>query len=226
MANSRNVQKRIWRAWRRRSQVVYPPVATDTFRHRAPEDYFLMVSEMVPYKRLDYAIRCIGRSGRRLKVVGEGPEYKALKKLAGPSVEFCGRVTDIEIRDLYSRCRALVVPGEEDFGINMVESLASGKPVVALSRGGAVEIVGNGRGVLYAEPNEASLEDALRSFERVESMMDPMYLTECAGLYSEAAFRKHFTEALESMSRRGSPRANAQASAAPIPAPSLHVVSG
>src|SRR3569623_133871 len=169
IANSVNVKRRIWRTYRLRSAVVHPPVAVDTFRYQTPEDYFLIVGEMVPYKRLDYAIRYFARSGRRLKVVGAGPEYKSLRKLAGPSVEFCGRVTETGLRDLYSRCRALVVPGEEDFGITMVEALASGKPVLAVARGGAVEIVGNGQGILYPESDEASLAEALHSFDRIES---------------------------------------------------------
>ncbi len=200
IANSRNVKRRIWRSWRRRSTVVYPPVTVETFRFKPHEDYFLIVSEMVPYKRLDYAIRWFARSGQKLKVVGGGPEYKTLKKLAGPTVEFAGRVTDAALRDLYSRCRALVVPGEEDFGITMVEALASGKPVLALARGGALEIVDNGQGVLYPNSDEASLEEALRSFDRIESLIDPGSLMDSASQYSEAAFQRRLLEAVENMS--------------------------
>ena len=100
-----------------------------------------MVSEMVPYKRLDYAISLFARTGRRLKVVGGGPEFSRLKRLASASVEFCGRVSDEELRNLYAGCMAFIMPGEEDFGITMVEALASGKPVIALGHGGALEIV-------------------------------------------------------------------------------------
>jgi glycosyltransferase involved in cell wall biosynthesis len=199
IANSVNVKRRIWRTYRRRSTVVHPPVAVDTFRHQAPEEYFLIVAEMVAYKRLDYAIRYFGQSGRRLKVVGTGPEFKSLKKLAGPSVEFCGRVSETRLRDLYSHCRALVVPGEEDFGITMVEALASGKPVLAVARGGAVEIVGSGRGILYPEPNEASLAEALRSFDRIESQIDPHVLIDYAGGFSEPVFQKRLMEAIGEM---------------------------
>jgi glycosyltransferase involved in cell wall biosynthesis len=92
-ANSRNVQKRIWRAYRRESQVIYPPVAVETFRWMSPEDTYLMVSELVAYKRAGDAVRCFTRTGRRLKIVGDGPEYASLKKQAGPNVEFCGRVS-------------------------------------------------------------------------------------------------------------------------------------
>jgi glycosyltransferase involved in cell wall biosynthesis len=141
VANSENVRRRIWKTYRRESEVVHPPVAVDTFYYRAPENFFLMVSELVPYKRLDYAIRHFSKTGRQLRVAGDGPEYRRLKREAGPSVEFCGRVSAEDLRELYAGSRALVVPGEEDFGITMVEALASGKPVLALGRGGACEIV-------------------------------------------------------------------------------------
>jgi glycosyltransferase involved in cell wall biosynthesis len=196
IANSVNVKRRIWRTYRRRSSVVYPPVAVDAFRYEPAEDYFLMVAEMVPYKRLDYAIRYFAHSGRRLKVVGTGPQYKSLKKLVGPTVEFCGRVTDMGLRNLYSHCRALVLPGEEDFGITMVEALASGKPVIAVARGGALEIVGGGRGILYPESDEASLAQALRSFDRIEPQIDPQALIDYAAGFSEEVFQKRFLETI------------------------------
>src|SRR5580698_4377230 len=131
VANSENVRRRIWKTYRRDSTVAHPPVAVETFSYRPPEDFFLMVSELVTYKRLDYAIRHFSRTGRKLRVAGDGPEYRSLKRLAAASVEFCGRVSGSDLRDLYARARALVMPGEEDFGIAMVETLASGKPVIA-----------------------------------------------------------------------------------------------
>ena len=88
------------------------------------------------YKRVEDAVRCFSRTGRRLKVVGEGPEFMSLKRQAGPNVEFCGRVIASELRELYGRCRALLMPGEEDFGMVAVEAMASGKAVIALGRGG------------------------------------------------------------------------------------------
>ena len=173
MANSRNVRHRIWKTWRRRSRVVYPPVATTTFRCGPSRDYSLIVSEMVPYKRLGYAIRAFAKSGRRLKIAGDGPEYKSLRRLASSNIEFCGKVTDDELRDLYAHCSEFIVPGEEDFGITTVEALASGKPVVALARGGSVEIVENGCGVLYAEPDDICLNEALRSLDNIRHLIEP-----------------------------------------------------
>ncbi len=196
LANSWNVRRRIWKTYRRKSRVVHPPVATSDFFYKPPEGYFLIVSEMVSYKRLDYAVRTFARNGRRLKIVGDGPDYRALKRLASPAVEFCGRVSDHDLRDLYARSNALILPGEEDFGMTMVESLASGKPVIALGRGGAVEIVGDDGGVLYREASEAALNGALRTFDRIESSLSPFGLHAKAAQFSEDVFEKKFRSVL------------------------------
>ena len=196
MANSRNVKRRIWKTYRRKSRVVYPPVSVESFHHSSASDYFLMVSEMVAYKRLNYAVRTFAQNGRPLKIVGDGPEYACLRKLAARNIEFCGRVPDHELKDLYAKSSAFLMPGEEDFGMTMVESLASGKPVIALGSGGAMDIVANGCGLLYAEPTEACLEDALRSFDRIESRIHPAQLRTRASAFSEAEFERRFRAVL------------------------------
>src|SRR5258708_3593278 len=147
---------------------------------------------MVPYQRLYHAVRLCGRTGRRLRIAGDGPEYKRLGKIAGGSVEFCGRVPDEELRDLYAHCRALVVPGGEDFGITMVEGLASGKSVIALGRGGSLEIVPEGAGVLYDVPFEEHLASALERFEALEPLVNPADLQSWAGRFSERRFAEEF----------------------------------
>ena len=197
VANSWNVRKRIWKTYRRRSRVVPPPVAVESFYRRPSDGYFLIVSEMVAYKRLNYCIRAFARSGRRLKVVGDGPEFRELRRLAKPNIEFCGRVSDTELRELYARCSALIVPGEEDFGITMVEAIASGKPVIALGQGGAVEILRDSCGVFYDEPGEAGLSEALKIFDRSEDCFLPSHLMARAADFSEAAFERRFREVLE-----------------------------
>ena len=202
VANSENTRQRIWKAYRREAHVIHPPVAVETFFHRPAEDYFLIVSELVPYKRLDYAVRLFARTGRRLRVAGDGPEFKRLRNMAGPSVQFLGRVSDEELRDLYARCRALIVPGEEDFGITMVESLASGKPVVALGRGGALEIVPPDNGVMYGDPTEEALNDALTRFEPLAASVHPEALSSYAKRFSEARFADEFG-ALAAISNSG-----------------------
>jgi glycosyltransferase involved in cell wall biosynthesis len=188
VANSENVQGRIRRAYGRDSLVVYPPVAVDSFYWRPTEDYFLIVSEFVQYKRLDYAVSALARSAIKLKLVGGGPEYKRLRRLAGPTVEFCGRVTDAELRRLYAGSQALIVPGEEDFGMTMAEALASGKPVVAFKKGGACEIVGPDCGVLFSEHSEQGLLGAVEEFYRSAHDFHPLELQRHAQRFSELRF--------------------------------------
>lgn len=194
IANSENVRRRIWKTYRRESAVVHPPVAVETFEHRPAEDYFLIVSELVAYKQLDYAIRTFAHTGRRLRVVGDGPEYRTLRALGSPTVEFCGRVSDTDLRALYSRTRAFLLPGEEDFGIATVEALASGKPVIALARGGTLETVPQETketpwgGILYEDATEPALTAALTAFDQREASADPAALQAWAAQFSEAAF--------------------------------------
>src|SRR5215813_1088568 len=160
IANSRNVSRRIRRCYRRESEIIYPPVAVETFFWKEPEDYYLIVSELAAYKRIDTAVRLFAKTGRKLCVVGDGPEYRSLKKIAAPNVEFRGRVSDADLREAYARCRAFLMPGEEDFGIAPVEALASGKPVIALGRGGVLESAppeDRLGGVYYEEPQETQL---------------------------------------------------------------------
>ena len=186
IANSENVQRRIWRCYRRESEVIYPPVAVETFFWKEPEDYYLIVSELVRYKRIDVAVRLFSKTGRKLRVVGQGPEYRNLKQMAAPNVEFCGRVSDEELRNLYSRCRAFIMPGEEDFGITAVEALASGKTVIALGRGGVLESAPGG--VFFREPEEEQLADAIQRFESEEQWVAPQDLQASARRFSEAEF--------------------------------------
>jgi glycosyltransferase involved in cell wall biosynthesis len=188
VANSENVRRRIRRAYGREARVVHPPVAVDTFYWREPEDYFLIVSEMAPYKRLDYAVRAFAQSGRRLRIAGDGKEYRRLRAVSTPNIEFCGRVPEPELRELYARSRALIMPGEEDFGMTMVESLASGKPVIAYGQGGAAEIVKEDCGILYQEPGCESLENAIRQFEFSCRRFDPIRLRSEAERYRPEAF--------------------------------------
>jgi glycosyltransferase involved in cell wall biosynthesis len=191
IANSGNVRRRIQKVWRRDARVVHPPVAVESYYWRAPEDYYLLVSELVAYKRVDVAVRAFAGLGRRLRVVGDGPEFKHLKRMAAPGIEFCGRVPDNQLRDLLARCRALIVPGDEDFGMAPVEALASGKPVVALGRGGSLDSVPTFDplgGIFFEEPDEARLIEALDRFERVEDQVRPRELQAWAEQFSEAHF--------------------------------------
>jgi glycosyltransferase involved in cell wall biosynthesis len=188
VANSKNVQRRIWKTYRRESRVVRPPVPVETFYWKPSQDYYLIVSELVPYKRVDAAVQAFNQNGRRLRVVGDGPEYKALRRAAAANVEFCGRVPDEDLRELYACCQAFLMPGEEDFGIAAVEALASGKPVIGLARGGALEIVPEFGGLLYDDPD--GLLSAIKSWEEFAAVPDPLALQAHVAQFSEAAFVK------------------------------------
>jgi len=142
-------------------------------------------------------VRAFAKNGRRLRVAGDGPEYRRLKQQAAPTVEFCGRVSDAELRDLYAGCRAFLLPGEEDFGISTVEALASGKPVIALGRGGALETVPEFGGILYGEASEAGLTRALSDFEALEARIRPLDLQAWAAQFSEAHFQEKMRRILE-----------------------------
>jgi len=189
VANSANVARRIWKTYRREARVIYPPVDVESFYWKEPEDYYLIVSELVAYKRIDAAVSAFSKGGRRLRIVGQGPEYQELRRMARGNVEFCGRVTDVELRELYARSRAVVLPGEEDFGMTPVEALASGKPVIALGRGGALESVpltDPVGGLMYDAPED--LAKAIEQFERIESHIAHASLREWASRFCEKNF--------------------------------------
>ncbi len=199
IANSQNVRRRIWRCYRRDSEVIYPPVPVETFFSKPPEDYYLIVSELVAYKRVDLAIRLFSKTGRRLCVVGDGPEYRNLKGLSKSNVEFRGHVPTDELRELYASCRAFIMPGEEDFGITAVEALASGKAVIALGRGGVLESAPREDrlgGVFYPEPEGEALEQAVQRFEKVEAVIAPRDLQASVARFSEAEFLSKMSRVL------------------------------
>jgi glycosyltransferase involved in cell wall biosynthesis len=213
VANSRNVKQRIWKAYRRSSQIVYPPVAVHTFYNKCAADYYLAVSELVPYKRVADAVQFFTASGRALKIVGDGPEYRRLKSLSGPTVEFCGRVSSADLRDLYARCRAFIQPGEEDFGIAAVEAIASGKPLIGLGRGGLLEIVPAhhpNAAFLYPTPGSLGLGRAVEQFEKQEHRIDPAAIQAGSMQFSEARFENQIRDLL---------------SRSPLPEDKLRVVS-
>ena len=167
VAISETIRDRIARCYGRESQVIQPPVEADFYTPAdlPRENFYLCVSALVPYKNLDQAVLACSASGRRLVVIGSGPERDRLERLAGLSVEFLGWQTDEVIRDHYRRCRGLIFPGEEDFGIVPIEALGCEAPVIALGRGGAAETVDDRVGRTYPNPTVASLTAALDAWE-------------------------------------------------------------
>jgi glycosyltransferase involved in cell wall biosynthesis len=197
VASSSNAARRILKTYRRDARVIHPPVAVGSFYWKPPEDYYLIVSELVPYKRVDLAVRVFSKNGRKLRVAGDGPEYAELKRVAKGNVEFCGRVSEEELRELYARARAFVMPGEEDFGLTPVEAMASGKPVIALGRGGVTDSVPEAGGVFFDSPDEEQLASAIVRFERTEAQFQPLELQAHASRFSEERFAREMRAVIE-----------------------------
>jgi glycosyltransferase involved in cell wall biosynthesis len=201
LGNSAHVAGRIEQYYNRRASVLYPPVSTDFFTpgDAPPDPYFLVVSALVPYKRIDTAIAAAGLLRVPVKVVGTGPDEARLRALAGPTVEFLGGLGDEDVRALYRRAQAVLLPGEEDFGIVPVEAMACGRPVVALDRGGARETVTHGvTGWLVSDPAPSAFADAMDHARR--QPLDPAAARAGAERFSparfEAGFRAMLTESL------------------------------
>jgi glycosyltransferase involved in cell wall biosynthesis len=194
VAISETVRDRIGRCYDRESRVIPPPVDADFYRP-APlprQDYYLCVSALVPYKNLDQAVIACTRSNRPLVVIGSGPERARLEPLAGPSVRFLGWQPDEVIRDHYRRCRALLFPGEEDFGIVPIEALACEAPVIALARGGAAETVDQHVGRTYPDPTSEALQSAIDAWEADRRPHDPTLARRRAESLALPVFRRRF----------------------------------
>jgi glycosyltransferase involved in cell wall biosynthesis len=190
IANSKFVAERIRRFWNREADaVVYPPVDTHRFVPAAegPDEYALIVSALVPYKRVEVAVSAFSRLKRPLWIAGDGPEMGRLRSLAGPSVRFLGAVALDELPRLYARARFFVLPGEEDFGIAPVEAQSAGRPVLALGRGGALETVVEGQtGVFFSEP---TVESLLRGIAAIDELrVDPPAIREHASRFAASRF--------------------------------------
>jgi glycosyltransferase involved in cell wall biosynthesis len=162
------VARRIWKYYNRKAEVIPPPVAVDNFKvSETNEGYYVVVARLVPYKRVDIAIDACEQLGRKLKIVGSGPELAMLKAKAGPNTEFIGFVSDEKLQQLYSGARALLFPQEEDFGITPLEAAASGKPTIAFDAGGAKETIIPGvTGLLYPQQTVSSLIAAITESEK------------------------------------------------------------
>ncbi len=190
IANSENVKKRIQKYYRMDAEVIYPPVEIGRFEVSPKhEDYFLIISALTPFKKIDLAVSAFNKIGRRLLVIGDGAQKNFLKSLAGPKVDILGWKSDEEVREYLKNCRALIFPGEEDFGITPVEAMACGKPVIAYGKGGVTESVIEGKtGVFFAEPTVESLEAALAKFYLQEDKFDPEVIREQAEKFRKENF--------------------------------------
>lgn len=199
VAISETTKKRINKYYRREAVVIYPPCDVDRFSpSERIDDYYLFVGRLVDYKRADLAIKACSLKGARLLVVGDGPEIGKLKSMASRNVEFLGWVDDSELSGIYSRCKALIFPGEEDFGIVPVEAQAAGRPVIAYGKGGALEtVIPNETGVFFYESSMESLSSAIREFEKMEDKFDSKKIVDNARQFSKQIFLRRFAEFMQ-----------------------------
>ncbi len=190
IAISSEIQTRIRRYYRRDSVIIPPPVEVTRFRPRAQhEDYYLIVSRLVPYKRIDLAVQAFNKLGLPLWISGSGRDRAALEAMARPNIKFLGRVPDEALPELLAKCRAFVFPGREDFGITPVEAQAAGRPVIAYGAGGALDTVIPGvTGTFFNEPTVASLMAAVAGFDA--DAVDPAACRANAERFSVARYRQ------------------------------------
>ena len=198
IAISHEVQKRIAAYYGRQSCIIYPPVDVTSF-HIAPRseigNYFLIISRLIPYKRIDLAVEAFNRTGLPLLIAGDGRDRARLEARAASNIKFLGRVSDQERLDLMARCKAFVFPGEEDFGITPLEANAAGRPVIAYGRGGALDTIVEGmNGVLFHEPTADALIQASQNFN--PSAFDPQQIRAHAEKFDTRVFQQALRERL------------------------------
>ncbi len=195
VANSQTVSDRIKKYYNREAKVISPPVNVERFTNPHPQDkgYFLVVSRLIPYKRIDLAIQACNELGLPLVVVGKGSELKNLCKIAGKTIQFDTQADDTAVVEYMKNCKAFLFPGCEDFGITPVEAMSAGKPVIAYGKGGASETVEDGKtGILFAQQSKESLKAALTKFGTMT--FKHTEITAHASNYSEAVFLSKMEE--------------------------------
>lgn len=199
IADSHNVAQRIKKYYGRDSTVIYPPVNLSRFYlSYQSEDFYLIVSRLIPYKRIDLVIEVFNRLKLPLVIIGDGYDRKRLEAMAGPTVNMLGFQPDEVIAEYYAKCKAFILPGEEDFGITPLEAQASGKPVIAYGKGGAVETVVEGvTGVFFREPTPDSLIEAIERLNRLE--INPENCRRQALKFTEEAFKSNILNYIESL---------------------------
>lgn len=198
---SQNVAERIKRYYNRDSVMIYPPVDTEYFQPQSTDkDYFLVVSALVPYKRIDIVIDAFNKLQLPLKIIGTGTEFHKLKKQANNNIEFLGWLTDNEVRDYYAGCKALLFPGIEDFGITVLEAQSCGRPVIAYNDGGAKETVDSNipTGLFFDEQTPELLIQAVNKFNDIKGTFNKDKIREHAQKFN----RKSFTERLKNEIQR------------------------
>lgn len=194
VANSHYIANRIWKCYHRNAHVIYPPVDVERFHVGVNrQNYFITVSRLVPYKRIDIIIQAFNQLKLPLVIIGDGPSMKSLKKIAGPTIDLIGHRSTTEVEELLSNARAFVFSAEEDFGIVNVEAQASGLPVIAFGRGGTLETVIEGKtGLFFKQQTIPCLIDTLHEFLETEEKFDPQVIRKNAERFPRSRFEEEF----------------------------------
>ncbi len=202
IANSTNVQKRIQKYYRMNSQVIYPPVKLERFKvKKERQNYYLIVSALSGFKRIDLAIKAFNQLGEKLIVIGDGQERKNLEKIGDDNIEFKGRLPDDEVTKYMQNCKALIFPGEEDFGITPVEAMACGKPVLGYGKGGLLETVLSGKTGEFFD--KLTVESFIKGFEKLNKnylKYDANEIRKQAEKFSEGRFREEIMKSVSKAS--------------------------
>ncbi|KGR90031.1 glycosyl transferase [Ureibacillus massiliensis 4400831 = CIP 108448 = CCUG 49529] len=199
ISNSTIVKERIKKIYQRDAEIIHPPVDVERFKMSTEsEDFYLVVSRLVPYKKIDLAVQACSQLNKRLIVIGSGSELNNLKQMAGPSVEFLGYQSDEIVKEYMQKCNAFLFPGYEDFGIAPVEAQACGKPVIAYGKGGALDtVIPKKTGVLFNDQSVESLVEAINEFEKTS--FDPIKIRIHAEQFSSKRFRDSILELVETI---------------------------
>jgi len=199
ISNSNNVRKRILKYYNRDSEVIYPPVDVENFKlERKKQDYYLAVSQLVSYKRIDLAIEAFNRLKKELIIIGEGPEFRRLKKIAGANIKFLGWQSGEKLREYYANAKAFIFPGEEDFGITPVEAQASGTPVIGFGKGGLLEtVIDKETGLFFYKQEIKDLIEAINSFESNKSKFDSDKIRKNSLKFSREIFESRLEKFIE-----------------------------
>lgn len=205
IANSSYVAERIAKSYQRKASVIYPPVSVENFYlSQKKEDYYITHGRLVPYKRIDFLVKAFAKMPeKKLVIIGTGPEEKKIRSIATKNVEFLGYVEREKLSKLLSQAKAYVFAAEEDFGISVVEAQASGLPVIALGKGGALETVLDGKtGLFFKEPLESLFIEAIKSFEKTEAIFDPIFIRSHASFFHKARFEIEFQQCVKQAKER------------------------
>jgi glycosyltransferase involved in cell wall biosynthesis len=204
IANSKNVAKRIKKYYRRKSTIIYPGTDLDKFEvGEKKEDFYLIVSRLSKYKKVDLAIQACNKLKKKLIIIGEGSDREYLKNIAGRSVEFKGFLPDKKVREYYKNAQAFIFPAEEDFGLTPIEAMASGTPVIAYKKGGLLETVQEGlSGIFFKKQTVFALRKAIERFENKKDEFVPHRIRESVQKFDIINFKEEFKNFVETKYRR------------------------